>query len=372
VLLAAFVQYAIPGLQLQPALCTILLYAIELAILFHARMTGSIRPLLWLPLLFTIWANLDIQFVYGLLVLVLLLGVSVADEICSRYGALWFTGQAPSVPLGMTVVLTAASLVAPLLTPYTYHGYGVALKTFGPSALLTYLPELNAVGFRRPQDYALLLMAMMAFFSLGRRGLRDLFQLVLMIVSTMLSFPAQRHSWLVAVSSLAVIGDALASKRGEPGQESVRLWRLQNLITAGLVLLALWVAVFSRIPSKRDALLTRVGRALPLRACDYIRENHLPGPLFNAYEWGSFLTWYLPEHAVAIDARNDLYGDEINLRYFKLTHAEIPISSDVSFVYARTILLQRNSPMAEALSAAARFRLVYQDDLATVLVSQNE
>lgn len=79
----------------------------------------------------------------------------------------------------------------------------------------------------------------------------------------------------------------------------------------------------------------------------------------------------MPEHAVAIDARNDLYGDEINLRYFKLTHAEIPLSRDVSFVYARTILLQQNSPMAVALSAAPKFKVVYRDDLATVLIPQD-
>lgn len=286
VLLAALVQYAIPGVQLQPALCSILLYAIELALLFHARRTGNVRPLRWLPLLFAIWANLDTQFVYGLLALVLLLAVVVAEETCRRYGAVWFTGQAPSMPLGMTAVLTAASLLATLLTPYTYNGYGVPLRNFGPSALLAYLPELKAVGFRRPQEYALLLLAMMAFFSLGRRRLRDLFQLVLMIGCATLSFPSQRHSWLVAVASVAVIGDALSSKRGEPGQEGVRLGKLQNLATAGLVLLALWVAVSSRIPSSPAALLIRVGRTLPVLACDYIRKNQLPGPLFNAYEWG--------------------------------------------------------------------------------------
>jgi hypothetical protein len=67
-----------------------------------------------------------------------------------------------------------------------------------------------------------------------------------------------------------------------------------------------------------------------------------------------------------------LYGDEINLRYFKLIHAEIPLSRDVSFVYARTILLQSNSPMAVALSATPKFRVAYRDDLAMVLVPQNE
>jgi len=369
VLLAALAQYAIPGLQLQPATCSILLYAVELALLFHARRTGNTRPLLWLPLLFAIWANLDIGFISGLLALALLLVVAAVERVCRRYKVVGFAGQARAIPLGMLAAVTAVSLFATLLTPYTYDVYGIALRSFGRSALLVYLPELGAVGFRRPQDYALLLLTMTAFFSLGRRHSRDLFQFALMIVSAILSFSAQHNSWLVAVASVAVIAYGLPIERTL--KEGVGLWKLDNLVTAGLVLLVLLVAIFSRIPSSRDALLIKVGRTLPVRACDYIRDNHLSGPLFNAYEWGSFLTWYLPGYAVAIDARNDLYGDEITLRYFKLTHAEIPLSGDVSFVYARTILLQRNAPMAVALSRTPRFKAVYSDDLATVLVPQD-
>jgi hypothetical protein len=371
VLLAALAQYAIPGLRLRPELCSILLYAIELALLFHARRTADTRPLLWLPLLFAVWANLDIGFIFGLLVLALLLTVAVVEWGCRSSGVVWFAGQKPAIPLGMLAVVTAASLLATLLTPYTYEVYGTALQSFGRSALLAYLPDLGAVGFRRPQDYALLLLTMAAFLSLGRCRSRDMFQFGLMTVSAILSFPALRHSWMVVVASVAVIAYALPVKPTEPEQEGVGLWKLGNLVTAGLVLLVLLVAVFTRIPSSHDALLAKVGRTLPVRACDYIRDNHLPGPLFNAYEWGGFLTWYLPEYAVAIDARNELYGDEISLRYFKLTHAEIPLSGDVSFVYARTILLQRNAPMAVALSATPRFKVMYSDNLATVLIPQN-
>ena len=193
VVLAALAQYAIPGLQLQPALCSILLYSIELALLFHARRTGNTRPLFWLPLLFVIWANLDIGFIFGLLVLALLLALAAVEWICRRYRVVWFAGQMQAIPLGMLGVMTAASLFATLLTPYTFDVYGSALKSFGRSALLVYLPEFGAVGFRQPQDYALLLLTMMAFFSLGRRQSRDLFQFALMIVSAILSFPAQRR-----------------------------------------------------------------------------------------------------------------------------------------------------------------------------------
>jgi hypothetical protein len=94
-------------------------------------------------------------------------------------------------------------------------------------------------------------------------------------------------------------------------------------------------------------------------------------PLFNEYQWGGFLTWYLPEYPVAIDGRTDLYGDDINLRYFKLINAEIPLDTDPMFANAQTILLPANSTMAEALTTIPGFKMVYRDDLAIVLVRQN-
>jgi hypothetical protein len=370
VLLAGVAQYALPALQLEPTLCSILLCAITLAILFHVRRKGDAHSLFWLPLLFAVWANFDTQFVYGLVALVLLLAVVVVEAIFRRCGVLWFAGQ-PAISLGMMAGLAAASLLATLLTPYTYEMYGVALKIFSRSVLLPYLPELNAIRFRRPQDYALLLLTMVAFFSLGRRRSRDIFAFALIVVASIFSFPTQRHSWLVVVTSVAVIGQALSAAPAESVRESVRLWRLENLVTAGLVLLALLVAVITRVPARYDALLAKVGRTLPVKACNYIRDQHLPGPLFNSYDWGGFLTWYLPEFEVVIDARNDLFGDEINLRYFKITHGEIPLSGDFHFVYARTILLERDAPMAVALSATPQFKAVYRDDLTMVLIPQN-
>ncbi len=110
-----------------------------------------------------------------------------------------------------------------------------------------------------------------------------------------------------------------------------------------------------------------VAKALPVGACDYIRANHLPGPLFNAYEWGGFLTWYLPEYPVVIDGRVDLYGEDINVQYFKLTNAQIPLNSDDHFLMAGALLLEHNSPMAAALSAGPRFTVAYQDSVAVVL-----
>ena len=116
--------------------------------------------------------------------------------------------------------------------------------------------------------------------------------------------------------------------------------------------------------------MAKIGESFPVRASDFIRQNRLPQPLFNSYFWGGFLTWYLPEYPVAIDGRTDLYGDEVNIPYFQLTLAKIPLESHADFARAQTILLEANSPIAEALATLPDYRVMYRDDQAVVLVRQ--
>src|SRR5271166_5074202 len=93
VVLAAAAQYAIPALPPGPVLCSIVLFASELALLFSSRRTGSPRQLFWLPLLFVLWGNLDIGFMFGLLVLLLFCAVVFGEEVGRR------SAETPAVPL---------------------------------------------------------------------------------------------------------------------------------------------------------------------------------------------------------------------------------------------------------------------------------
>jgi hypothetical protein len=74
---------------------------------------------------------------------------------------------------------------------------------------------------------------------------------------------------------------------------------------------------------------------------------------------------------VAIDGRRDLYGEEINQRYFQVTNAEVPLNTDPTFAGAQTFLLPASSALTEALATIPDFKMVYRDDLAMVLVRQN-
>jgi hypothetical protein len=225
--------------------------------------------------------------------------------------------------------------------------------------------------FRRPEHFVLMLLAMVAFLTLGRQRSRDLFKISIMGLFLAIAACIQRDAWCVVLPAIAVIADAVRTFHDEAFLSNRnREWRYGLPFLAGVVLISLSVGVL-RLPSN-DELMKSASRVFPANASEYIRTNQLPGPIFNDYTWGGFLTWCLPEYPVAIDGRLSLYGDETNERYFKLTGGTLRMEEDPSFSRAQTILLVKKSGLAQALTSLPvlrrQFRLVYEDKLAVVLV----
>jgi hypothetical protein len=192
------------------------------------------------------------------------------------------------------------SVVATIVTPYFYGSYAVFLKTTFNSAN-RYLPDFQAPGFRQAQDYLLLLLAMSAFLALGLRRSRDAFQIPALAFALGLSFYSQRDIWMVTLLAVAILGEVLSNQEKTLSADQKRILRRQWWIAATTAV-ALTFAVFAlRVPRGREALLAKVGASYPVAACDSIRGHRFPQPMFNAYEWGGFLSWCLPEYPVAID-----------------------------------------------------------------------
>jgi len=371
VLLSAIAQYVIVDLQPLPILFSILFFGVELLLLLQSRRCSDVRPLFWLPVLFFFWANLHGQFLNGLLLLGLYLAAEVTEFLLHISGVSSFS--APAHSLAKVSTIAGLSVVATLLTPYSFQLFPSAFQTAYGKVLFEDFQEMQALAFRQPQHFVLLLLVMAAFLALGRQRSRDLFKLGMMGIFVMLAFRVQRDVWCVVFPAIAVIADAVADYQHEPEpRKSSQGWKWEKPLVAVLVLVV-FLAAIVRIPSS-NALMNQASRVFPVKACDFIRANQLPGPLFNTYSWGGFLIWYLPEYPVSIDGRLNLYGDEINERYFKVTDGTQRLETDPSFTRARTILLERNSGMLKALTTLpalrAQFRVAYQDDVATVLVRQ--
>lgn len=350
--------YTLSGVGPTASGATIILFGLELWILSEWR-RGVHSLLYFLPLLFLIWANLHIGFICGIVALAMFV-VSLFAQQLTRVSL----AKEDQRKLARLAAVWVACLLVGGITPYGYSSYMAFWQIETSSANLN-IPGYAAMGFRQPLDYIVLLLAMGAFLALGLRRSRDIFHIALLSGSAMLAFHSQRESWLLIVSSVAVIGDVLTAKSApDAAPQSVRELVAVAACSAAILFWA-WAFV---IPRDSKLLMARVSETFPVKACDFIRSNSLPHPLFNAYGWGAFLTWYLPEYPVAIDGRRGLYSEETENGYFQLMKVEIPYQSYPAMKTARTILLEKSNVVGNALRNVSGFQVVYEDDLAVVLV----
>ncbi len=378
VVISAWAQTALLSSSLPGASCSAILFALELALLFESRVSGRQKLLLWMPLLIFVWANLDWHFVLGVIVFLMFCGAGAIEPFLQDRSWHFSLGDRPALPPAMLGLAAGATCIASLISPYSYHSYVTAWQNlFGVSQLVNSFAT-TSMNFREPQHYLLMFLAMCAFLALGRRQARDLFQVLLLVASVNLGFAFRTEAWVIVVASVAVIGE-LSSASARPvqsAQSSGTVFRA----AAAMAVVILFVAA-TRIPSSPESLLKIAANTLPVRACDFIRQNRLPGPIYNEMEWGDFLAWYLPEYPVSIDDRYELYGEARTAIYYDMVRGRIEPSSDPTLATANTVLLSTSIGPVQGpelfFNAGEVFRSkfpgfheVYRDDLAVVLTRQ--
>jgi hypothetical protein len=356
---------AVMGIHLvmvaRPVLFTILFFAIEMGLIFEARKRGSIRLLYWLPLLFWMWANIHIQFIYGLAVLVLLAVCELVAPVAGR----WFGTSGKVIGGSMTqwLLLVAGSFVSTLIGPYGTHIYGVIFRYAGNTAQYVQIQELAAMGFRNIGDYAVLLLLMVACFVLGRVGI-DLFSGSLILISAVVAFRSGRDVWFLCIAAACVIAKRLPHK--EQATASLR----RDMLPLAATFAAGFALVFAFMRSEGldpQSIVSAIDAAYPIQATQYVSEHHLQGPMYNSFDWGGFLIFNLREYPVSIDGRNDFYGPENFARVQNTTNG-VGWKSDPDLTKAGFVLMERGQPLARILESNPQFKLAYSDHLAVVFV----
>jgi hypothetical protein len=356
-------------LGMQPMLTSIVLFTFELALIFEARRRGTVRPLFLLPLIFLFWANLHIQFVYGLVVLALL---AVARVIRNSLPSRWSSEIQPQqdLPLAPLLGVTVLSILATLVGPYSWHLYAVLFDYIRSSVPYSVISELQALSFRAPAHFILVLIIAAGFFALGWRRSRDPFTVSLLVICTLVGLRMTRDSWLACLPALAIIADRgpislTGCSEERRGRTRLRAFSFAAATAGATALMFLLVAWDSK--TNNISLSRTVANYFPTAACAYVRDHSLPGPIYNDMNWGGFLIWALPEQPVAIDNRTDLYGDELLSRSYLVQQGFADWKADPELNAARVVLLNRRVPLASLLIHDPRFHLVYSDPQAIVL-----
>lgn len=351
------------NLMPRPVFFSMILFCVTLTFLLGANRTGRVQLLYYLPLIFLLWANLHIQFVYGLFAVGLLTAVTVVQSMAEHrtWTPAWL--QPTHLPSATLAAVFAACLIATCIGPYGFHLYPVILSYAHAKAPYRMIMELQPLSFRAGSHYAELLIMVFAFFAVGRQRKVDVFKVLLLTAAGALAFRTMRDAWFICIPAGACIADSFAEAHQPEARET--WWQTAGVLASVAALLLL---LAPSVDFTRRGLDRAISSYFPVNAVNYLRKNPTPGPLYNSLDWGGFLAWYMPDQPVAIDGRTDLYGDEMDMRFFNTINGLQSTVDDPYLNQARTVILQRTNPLANWLQTNPDFQLAYQDDLAVIYV----
>ena len=350
----------------RPFFFSMVLFSVTLTLLLKANRSGRVQTLYWLPLIFLVWANLHIQFIYGLFLVGLFVAVSLAQRLASRLGIAPGFLLAPMLPAWNLVVLFAACVLATLVGPNFYHPYQAVYEYSKAKFAYSIIIELQPLSFRGYSHYAELLLTAAGFFAVGWQKKLDPYKLALLTIASVVGYRTMRDAWFICIPAAACIADSPAPEAEHDVAECDRpeSWFEKTGVAAAVVLL---LVLFSRgTDFNQRGFDQAISSQYPVNAINFLRRNPVPGPLYNNLNWGGFLMWYMPDYPVAIDGRNDLYGDDLDRLFFNSEIAAKSYTTDPYLNEAGVVLLDSQLPLAKILTADPRFQLVFRDEIATV------
>jgi len=350
----------VPLLNERPWLFTMLFLVWTLEAILRLREGTATRAVWLLPAVFAVWANVHIQFVYGLALLGLACVAPMADALLGRTVSGTGADTLGTQPWRRLLALTALCAACTLLNPYGVRLYVVVWEYATQPLPFNVVNELMAPTFRLPTEWVFLGLAGAAAFALGRRVRPSLFDLLLLACTAFAAFRARRDLWCLVVASLAVL---TGGPRPAPG-EVVRFALSRGRVAALVVMVALFLLVVGWYRNlSEERLRDAVAQAFPVAAAEHVREHRprYPGPLFNDFDWGGYLIWALPDYPVSMDGRTNLHGDERIAQHLNTIHG-VRWERDPDLTNARLFVVERDSGLAAVLRLRPqRFQLVYED-----------
>ncbi|HUI84688.1 MAG TPA: hypothetical protein VL240_10715, partial [Candidatus Binatia bacterium] len=339
------------------------LFCVVLALVLEADRTASVRKLYWLPIVFLFWANLHIQFIYGLVVVGLLLAVIIAQQLAGRLHILPGYILPRLLPAQQMAIVFALCVLATLIGPYSWHLYAVIWKYSQARVPYSMVFELQPFGLGTYSSYAQLLLACVAFLAVGWQKKIDLFRLSLLVLTTAVAFRTTRDAWFQCIAAAACIAGTLFRRDEAGSRETVR--QLGGVFAA-VALIA--VVGATGVDFSQRGLERAMRHHFPVDAANFLRQNSPPGPLWSIFDWGGFLIWYLPQYPVGIDGRTDLYGDATVSRFFQTELGEAGWRDDAYLNESGVVLLRTRDELVRRLEEDPRFDKVYKDPIATLFV----
>ena len=330
------------------------------------------RPWL-LVVLFVVWANMHGGFIWGFLLLFAFIIGNGFDNLLKR------DNSRSLQQLGHLSIWALIAGLAIAINPNGFTLWKLPLYTVGVS--IQSITEWSSPDFHRLDLHPMLwlLFLIIAGIGAGNKPLRwsDILKT---IGFSYMAFISQRSigpfiliAAPVAIESLSALWlqwrPVLSNQMQKlyqskasvpvPAPAAIAL----NLSIIGLSIFMVFAHAYS------VSMDQRVHGGLPMKAVRWIRVNQPEGRMFNAYNWGGYLQWELPQYPVFIDGRADLYGEKTITDWWRVVNATDEGVALLDSWQVNFVILEPGWPILEKLDQTG-WQVVYEDEVAIIMGRQ--
>ena len=167
--------------------------------------------------------------------------------------------------------------------------------------VVSQITEWMPLQFTDPRGAALLaILGCIFLLVIVRRA--ELFghELLMLIMGTVLGVSHQRLAVVFGLLAAPIVSRLISTS-----WDSYTVEQDHSVPNAVLTTLALATVIFT-FPSQKD-LQRQVADGNPVKAVEFIKTHQLSGHMLNAFDYGGYLIWALPEQPVFLDGRADVY-----------------------------------------------------------------
>lgn len=338
----------------RPQLFTYVLVAILLLILGR----GARSPAIWLLIpMFALWSNLHGAWLFGFLVMAVILGEEAM--------------RAANLRAGAACVLSA---LAVLIGPSPLERFVYPIQYFTGSIPTAEVMEFQSPNFRDPSTlpFEILMLCVVGALLIGRRPMR-VSQWVLLILTAHMSLSSVRHIPLFAIVSAPILGMQIQAALERPAL-GAREHRAESPLLNLVLLLILPALLISRMPRVNDEAHCTATKLYPSGACRFLADHPRigRGRLLNTYNWGGYLIFKLhPKYLISIDGRADIHRAHMMRDYEALENLSPSWESVLRERNPDVILWPAKKPLAVILRRDPRWRVIYQDETAVIFTRRS-
>jgi hypothetical protein len=361
--------------NVRPQGITFLIASLILLVIYKYKKNSLWGWLVIFPVCMLVWVNSHGTFLIGLVLLSLWWGQELWQAIIQRNREHRIVKNRifiPGIVLGVTAL---ACLVNP-------RGFGIInyLKSLTSNSVVQ-----NLVTEWAPPTFgtwwgAIFLSGLMASAVLLALSPKrpDFFQITTFFVFGLLGLKTSRGIvWFglvmapIVAAHLSAIADTFQKVDKRPmNREGSRILNILFtivIIAMGVISLP-WFKSLLPLPRSKAGLISS---ETPVQATQALLEKNLPGRVFNAMSFGSYLIWAAyPQYQVFVDSRIELFSEKVWLDYLDISNADGDWEAKLKDYGVNTLMLSpvEQPALVQAVELSNGWLSIYQDPSSNIFI----